>query len=338
MVGKKIWANAKDKHTNKYVIGTEHPLKLYYVWEASKLQKTNPALFDNLQFMSTHRIEDDRRKMHLHTNGFFRYNPNQAPKGSADGDSDSISHMLAIAAITKLSSINFVCGRQSFVVKPTSVDTEQRIQLVSEGKYKYYIPDIVFTFNDDSHWAKRWGNKLAVEVKHTHACEQIKIKDFEGHGIPIVEVSIGSVSIEQKFETKSPNMQQMQEYFEYLCKIFGNQVYGKLLSNPVSLTFHQEAMATKINELNLAEHSHKTLKRKHEALETTVMKQGVDFKHSQGEIDTLRREIDTNISSTNMQKSNMQAEVEKLKLKLFQTESDLQAERSKGWFDKLLGR
>ena len=312
------------------------------MWEVNKLKKRDPVLFDNLQFMSTHRVEDDRRKMHAHQNGFFRYNPNQAPKETPDGDSDSISHMLAIAAIAQLSSINFVCGREKFALTPTSVDTERRIQLISEGKYSYYIPDIVFTFAEDSYWAKRWGDKLAVEVKHTHPCNSIKICDFENHGIPIIEVNIENVTIEKKINTKSPNMQQMKEYFAYLVKIFETQVYGKILSNPVSVAFNNECIISKTHELNLKEKALQALTAKYEEFEKTSQKNqqkyNADIKDNQKEINDLNQMLEANSADALALKNDLLTEFETTRQKLQQTECELNGERSKGWFDKLLGR
>lgn len=148
-----------------------------------------------------------------------------------DPDLDSLSHSLAIAAIAaiaELKVLKFVCRGEVFSIHPTSVETEQRLQLISEGNYKYYVPDIVFTFDQDSRYAKRWGRKLVVEVMHTHACEGVKIKDFENHGIPIIEVKLNSMTLEKHAGTKSPNPKQMKEYYLYLHNAFSNLIYGEI--------------------------------------------------------------------------------------------------------------
>ena len=324
MAKKKIWAYAKDKNTEEYLIGVDHPLRLFFVWEARKIQENDPAAFEKLQFFSTHRVEQERKKMHLHKNGFFRYNPNQVSKEPEDGDSDSISHMLAIAAIAQLNEINLVCGTESFSIKPTSVDTERRIQLISEGRYRYYIPDIVFTFDEDSHWAKRWGKKLAVEVKHSHACEDIKIKDFESHGIPIIEVDIKNISIEKKLDIKSPDMQQMEKYFKYLKHIFSEKVYGKILSNPVSVNFHTEKIKEKTNELDFANRKLKKLICSYNKLKN----------ESQTEIENKNSKLDRNQGDLN----DLRQDLSDKKKTLLKLASELDIERSKSWFDKLLGK
>jgi hypothetical protein len=191
MAGKKNWAYAKDKRTEEYVLGEAQKRKLYFIREALALEGSDPAEFSHFQFVSTQRLEEDRKELHTNRKGFFRYNPNQKPRDEPNGDPDfgSLSYSLEIAAIAELKMLTFECGGESFSIHPTSAETEQRLQLISEGEYNYYVPDIVCIFDKDSSNAKRWGRKLVVKVMHSHVCEGVEIKYFENHGMPIIEVN-----------------------------------------------------------------------------------------------------------------------------------------------------
>lgn len=350
MAGKKIWAYAKDKRSNDYVAGTKHKHKLYYVWEAVKMQNTNPAIFSQLEFMSTQRLVNDRRKMHVHAGGFFRYNPNQSPKGisDTDPDSDSLSHSLAIAALAELEKLNFECRGEKFSISPTSVETEQRLQLISEGEYKYYIPDIVFTFDQDSEYAKRWGRKLVIEVMHTHACEEVKIKDFENHCIPIIEVKLNKMTLEEHSGTRSPNIQQIEEFYDYLKRKFSNVIYGNILSNPVTTEFYKDNVAIAFEKQKLAE------KQRDRALQEVTQLQNFekklrkltseysDLKLSASaevkEITNLKNAKIIEIENIMRQLHETQHQLSKTNKRLKEVEAQLETEVKKGFWDKLLGR
>tara|TARA_R110002060_G_scaffold73990_1_gene83044 strand:- start:2010 stop:3053 length:1044 start_codon:yes stop_codon:yes gene_type:complete len=344
MAGKKIWALAKDKRTSKYVAGTKHKNRLFYIWEALKLKDNDPVEYGYLEFMSTQRLEADRRQVHTHSGGFFRYNSNQSSAGSSDdnSDSDSLSHGLAIAALAELEVLEFKCGKETFSITPTSVETEQRLQLISEGNYKYYVPDLVFTFDDDSELAKRWGRKLAVEVMHTHACEAVKIRDFENHGIPIIEVKIGKMTLDEFAKTKSPNLQQMEDFYNYIKSRFSKIIYGTIISAPVTAEFYRASVTNAFEKQTKAEKQRddalneiKRLK----LIEQNLRKENADFKHNESsKFKELKNDIDEGMARANSLKAQLRDSDESLsqtKKRLHETQVALKAEREKSIFDKL---
>ena len=339
-----VWAYALDKRTQDYVPGIKHKHKLYYIREAKKLESSEPALFNQLDFMSTQRLESDRREMHVHSGGFFRYNPNQMPKGASeeDPDSDSLSHGLAIAALAELEVLEFKCGKETSSITPTSVETEQRLQLISEGNYKYYVPDLVFTFDDDSELAKRWGRKLAVEVMHTHACEAVKIRDFENHGIPIIEVKLGKMTLEEFAKTKSPNMQQMEEFYNYIKSRFSKIIYGTIISDPVTAEFYRASVTNAFEKQTKAEKQRDDALNEIERrklIEQSLKRENADFKkNASSKFKELKDNIDEELARANSLKAQLRDSEESLsqtKKLLHETQAALRDERDKSIFDKL---
>lgn len=346
MAGKKIWAYAKDKRTNNYVKGTRHKHRLYFIWEALKLKNDDPVEHGNLEYMSTQRLESDRREVHPHVGGFFRYNSNQPPKGGTndDPDSDSLSHSLAIAALAELSVLNFECRGEKFSIAPTSVETEQRLQLISEGAYKYYVPDIVFTFDQDSEYAKRWGRKLVVEVMHTHACEGVKIKDFENHGIPIIEVKLNSMTLERHAGTKPPNVEQIRNFYSYLQKIYSKVIYGEIISNPVTADFHRESVAFAFEKLKRAEKQRGEVQKQSESFEKSLQELTSEFTEHKRKVSAKAKEIaehihtkDKEIGNFKQRINDVQRQLDQTKKKLEEAEGQLEAEKSKSFWSKLFG-
>lgn len=250
LANKKIWAYAK-RVDGSYVPGEKHPLKIYYIWDALKLKKENIHQFNKLTFMSTHKDVEERAELSVVKTGFYRYKKLSSTIESRNGDSDSLSHSIAIQVLAEMEEINFVLSDDcNFTLCSQSIRSDDlKIQLTNRDKYSYYYPDLICEFNKPANLVKKWGGKLAIEVKHTHACEAEKVYDFENHGIPIIEVNIEKISLEKKFNIKNPTADDLEMYYNYLKFIFGKQVYGRILSDPVSVEYYNDSIKTLNNEI-----------------------------------------------------------------------------------------
>jgi len=262
MANKKIWAYATDA-TGKYVIGEKHPLKIFYIWETLKLKRSDIHTFNKLTFMSTHRIPEKRTPLSTVKLGFYRYKSTPEETNNADGDSDSLSHSIAIQALAELKVLNFICGQEKFSIEIDDIRTEDtKIQLTNRDTYEYYYPDLICQFSEPSNLARKWGKKLAIEVKHTHECEGEKIFDFKNHCIPIIEIDIAKYSIEKKYGTKSPTPEQLEDYYGYWKAVFAKQIFGRILSNPVTPEFYDEVCEEATQKLAQAQRQNGDLRNK----------------------------------------------------------------------------
>lgn len=342
-MAKKIWAYAVDS-TGKYVVGEEHPYRMFFVWEAKKIKKENLEYYNQLKFMSTQRLVEERRFMNIHPNGFFRYNAGQAPREQSDQDTDNVSHMMAIAALSRLKALTFICEGTRITIYPKTVDLECRIQLITNGEYKYYIADLVFTFDSNNHWAKKWGSKLAVEVKYTHACEDIKVKDFLNHQIPIIEIDINEFSIVKQFETKTPDQEQLEEYFEILKKLFSKDIPGKLLADPVSLNYFKEQIAKKNTDIKTIQTSLEEEKLKVQESSEIIEKLDVAHKNMtvkcNAAVKKLRHECEEKDHERDQiirQRNELTSQIKVVQRAKETLQEELQAERSKGFWARVFG-
>lgn len=262
MANKKIWAYAIDE-TGDYVVGERHPLKIFYIWEALKLRRDEIHEFNKLTFMSTHRAVDKRLPMSAVIRGFFRYLKAPEDSEKPEGDSDSLSHSIAIQALAEQPVLNFKCGQEEFSIEVADIRTEDtKVQLTNRDKFDYYYPDLICEFRSPNNLAKKWGKKLAIEVKHTHGCEEEKIHDFKNHCIPIIEVDISKYSIEKKYGTKTPTPEQLEDYFSYWKANFANQVFGRILSNPVTPEYFNEFSEKALEKLSQSQEQNNDLRNK----------------------------------------------------------------------------
>lgn len=231
----------------EFIIGENDSLKTFYIWDALKLRENNIHSFNRMTFMSTHKDPSQRVELSVVKTGFFRYKKGNYTSETFDGDSDSLSHSIAIQVLSEMNDINFIISDSyQFKLKVNNCRTDDlKIQLTNRDKFSYYYPDIIYNFSQPDDLAIRWGGKLALEVKHTHACDREKISDFESHGIPIIEVNIENISIEKKFNTKNPTPEILEKYYNYLKVIFCDKVYGKILSNPVSVSWFNSTINEK---------------------------------------------------------------------------------------------
>lgn len=256
MANKKIWAYAIDE-TGQYVKGEKHPLRVFYIWEALKLRESKIHDFNKLRFMSTQKEPARRSEMSVIKNGFYRYKVGGSNTGKDyDKDADSLSHSIAIQVLSEMDEINLVCGNDEYVLDVRDIRSDDlKLQLTNRDKYEYYYPDLICFFSSPKSLALKWGGKVAIEVRHTHACEYEKIQDFESHGVPIIEVNIENISIEKKFNTRTPTPDQLEKYYYYIKRTFANKVYGKILSDPVSSKYFnmvEEIRLKKIEELQVS--------------------------------------------------------------------------------------
>lgn len=239
MGNKKIGAYVVDEY-GQYLKDERHRVKVFYIWEALRLRGNDIHGFNKLKFMSTQRDPAKRAEMSVVKNGFYRY---KSAVTNADkyNDDDSLSHSIAIQVLSEMEKISFVFGNDRCNVSVNDIRLDDlKIQLTNIDKYDYYYPDLICFFSSPDALALKWGGKIAIEVKHTHPCEKEKIHDFESHGIPIIEVSIDKISIERILKTKSPSPDQLEKYYSYLKNIFSKQVYGRVISDPVSVEYYKK--------------------------------------------------------------------------------------------------
>jgi succinyl-CoA synthetase beta subunit len=91
-----------------------------------------------------------------------------------------------------------------------------------------------------------WGGKVALEIFVTHSCEPDKVKAFESHNIPILEVKIAdSIRFRKELNKQAFTPEDLEDYFEKLRAIFSQQVFAKVLSNPL-VTQYSRAVIKKL--------------------------------------------------------------------------------------------
>lgn len=241
MVNKKIWAYATGGDGN-YIVGEKHPLRIFYIWEALRIRNQRIHEFQKLTFWSTQRDPTKRDVVVPVINGFFRYH--KSGRGvmtdNFDKDGASLSHSIAIQVIAELEVIPFVVCDKSIPLKVKNIRTDDlKIQLPNRDKFEYYYPDLICEFSEPEELALKWGGKVAIEVKHWHPCEREKCYDFEAHGVPIIEVNIENISIEKWYREKSFSPEVLEEYYSRLKKMFKERIYGRILSDPISKTYHK---------------------------------------------------------------------------------------------------
>ncbi|TVU72754.1 MULTISPECIES: hypothetical protein [Cobetia] len=252
MANKKIWAYAIND-SGDYIKGDKHPLKIFYIWESLKLRDEKIHEFNKIKFMSTQKDRNNRSQVIPVQKGFYRYKSksnNSIDENKNDGD--SISHTIAIQVLSEMDRINFKCGGKAYEIEVSEIRQDDlKIQLTNRGKFKYYYPDLICFFKKPEALALKWGGKIAIEVNHTHPCEPEKIQDFKSHCIPIIEVNISSMSIEKKINTPPHTPEDYEKYYDYLVHVFGKQVFGKILSDPVSSEYHFKEEKLWLDKLRL---------------------------------------------------------------------------------------
>lgn len=301
MGGKKIWAYALNS-SNEYIKKADGTgLRLFSIWEALKLKKEDPFTFDKITFMSTQNNVEHRSKLTPVKSGFFRYIDNQ--KGNShSGDGESLSHAFAISAISKLHVLNFVIQNQSLTIKPVKMETNDLKVRFSNGNF--YYPDIICTFNSPKALIEKWGNKIAIEIAVSHFCENKKIRDFEDHNYPIIEITLNQ-NMQLLKEASTP--EQLEYYHNFLIKKFNDRIYGKVVSNPIRAPFHR-----------------KQIKLERKNFENQLNKKNQEINHLQSNIEEQYNHL-----------NNKNKIIDRLNLDIFVQKNEIEQLKNKSFLQKL---
>lgn len=232
----KIWACAKG--SNGFINREDGRYKLYFIWQILKMKRENPAEFSALTFFSTHSREDKRREMVAVKNGYFRYKSAETVTSrSGDSDGETLPHAYLIAVLSQLQTINFKIGHEVVPFTFTRLVAEEtRLRF---GNGNGYVPDLYGEFTSDNPYYKKWGGKVAIEVCYSNPCSPQKIVDFQDHGIPIIEIKIAkSINIETYID-KNDIEGSIELGYHKITDIASNQLFCRVLSDPVSVQFHQ---------------------------------------------------------------------------------------------------
>lgn len=255
MGGKKIWAYAKDGKGE--FIKESDKLKLFFIWSVIRLKKEQVDFFNSITFWSTQKDENKRKKMAPVKTGFFRYIENIGGLGSSS-NGETLSHAIAIAALNQMKEIPFVIGNKTYIFKFNELQDEFNIKFENGNEY---IIDLFGTFYEPIEFVEKWGGKLAIEVKVTHSCGNVKIRDFEDHNIPIIEITLNEKMHFLKEQRDEPfDENDIENYFHFITSRFKNVVYGKILSDPVLRKYHEKKITNYKNIISTIEFENTSIK------------------------------------------------------------------------------
>jgi hypothetical protein len=268
MARKKIWAYATQQNT--YVWNNNlHKEKLYFIWQVLKLKKEQPAIYNQLTFMSTQSAKEKRAELIAVNRGFFRYKSESVnDRKPSDPDGESISHEMAILALSEMREIKFIEGEKEYIITFDKIKRDDLKVRFLNGKV--YYPDLIGYFSQPAELAERWGGSVAIEVKVTHPCESEKIHDFYRHNCALIEINLNEkMCFLPERQKREFSEDEMERYYHYLCDKFSEKVFMRIKSDPVmpqvylAKIKHQDAkQRTTIQELDVVRDDYKKLKNK----------------------------------------------------------------------------
>jgi hypothetical protein len=266
-MAKKIWAYAKLE--NKYISDINKERKrLFFIWEALKLKQISDDLhyerslssppefnYKDLTFISTQNDESSRVELVPVINGYFRYPPGRTPDASS-GDGESLSHELAILAISQLDKIPFVIGEDKLVIEFVDFLIDGEMTKLQFGDGKYYYPDLIGYIKKGTTNYEKWGGKVSIEVKVTHGYkpEDPRIQLFQRHNFAVLQIT---VSDKFKFPPELPNSnakitaESLEQHVEFLKSRFSEKTFATIISDPMVTSFSKKLISEKQQELDL---------------------------------------------------------------------------------------
>lgn len=178
---------------------------------------------------------------HPYGKSFFRYVGNINTKGELE----SISHSIYKDIFNEMDILHLVVNKQQITLNVSYSDIEYYFKANGND----YYADVFIFFNKSipEEYYYKWGGKLCIEIKHTHAVEKSKIYDCYKQGIAIFEHSISEKLL------MNENIQSEEELLkrkDFITKKLSQKIYGKLISNPCTEDY-QMLQTLKIENTNL---------------------------------------------------------------------------------------
>lgn len=224
----KTFADMRIGNTNIY-----KNVSIFYV---KKLKNSNPMELQNVKFYSKHKNEKDKKELIPVLNAkkpFFRYkNVDKLFKG--EGSEESLTHETFKDIFASLKVLNLVFGNKKIKLIVDEFDIEYPI-IVNERMYK---ADLLLKFSSSNpyHYFTKWKGKIVIEIKVSHAVNDIKRKDFENEGIAIFEYTVSEkFMLENSFELGEDEFNQK---IEWITRKLNEEIYGKFISDPNSIEYN----------------------------------------------------------------------------------------------------
>lgn len=243
-MAKKTWAYAKNEQ-DEFIQDKNDPsrFRTFYIWEVLKLKNTLPEDYKKISFYSTQANPSNRSRMAPVKNGFFRYIENMKGGNNSEGDNETISHSTALLVLSELKNIKFIIKDKTYLLNFSKFIIEPRLQFENGN---VYFPDLIGYFSSECDLAEKWNGKVVIEITVKHKCTSQKIRDFLEHGIPIIEVSISDkIWFSKEFNGKVYDANDVENYYNFLKKLFNNRVYGHIRSNPTSYHYYEKLLLKK---------------------------------------------------------------------------------------------
>ncbi len=255
-MAKKRWAHATI--SDQYILQEgEKRKRLFFIWEVLKLRriheenkhKRNPDThtefdYEGLTFWSTQKGDHNKKPLTPDIRGYFRYKSGDAPADSNQGgDGESITHQLAILALSQLDKIPFLINDRELILDFMDFDLDGEDTRIQIGGGKYFYPDLIGYLVPGSTNYKKWGGKVLIEVKVSHGCEPAKVNILKEHNFAILEVYI-TPNFRFLPEVKGYDFdaEDMEIYFNRLVDRFSQETFATLLSDPMVTDYADNCM------------------------------------------------------------------------------------------------
>ncbi|EGQ8221045.1 hypothetical protein GUM57_22550 [Vibrio parahaemolyticus] len=181
----------------------------------------------------------------------FRFPSGYDNSGSEGHDGESLSHELAIKALSRLKTFNFLAnqgdsrkfwGKSNIRLTCTEVYREHDVTLSGNNKYRF---DLLIKFDDSQgDYYVKWGGKLGIEVKYTSGVSKEKRWDLENHGYPVIEIELSDYLLFWP-EINGDNFteEDIERHIQKLVTAFEDYIANsRLISDPVSVRWHVKAV------------------------------------------------------------------------------------------------
>ncbi|CAM3271566.1 hypothetical protein [Moritella viscosa] len=317
-MAKKRWAYATID--DEYILQKGKKRKrLFFIWEILKLRriseemkhKRNPEVdiefnYDKLKLWSTQNNKNDRKPLISDIRGYLRYKSGDVSDDSNQGgDGESLTHQLAILALSQLNKIPFKVNKKELILDFVDFDLDGEDTKIQFGGGKYFYPDLIGYLSPKSDMYSKWGGKVAIEVKVTHGCEKAKIEVLKSHNFAILEVYISpNFRFTPEVQGRDFNVEDMEIYFNRLVNRFSEETFATLLSNPMVTDYAEACIKTLQSEKKSLESSLFQLNDKLSNIKKQLIDSANDLRETQNCLDTNKQNYEQELKKQLIDSAN----------------------------------
>lgn len=212
------------------------------IWDALDMKKNHPDFWEEHKedVYSICKNPENKERMIFQTgkngvlnNSYFRYYRDGNWEHRREGSEESYRHELFKECLSRIKCLELRWKGNAIRIYPDEILQEETI-VMEDGSKR--IVDLLVRFSkaNPTIYVEKWEGQLAIEIKDTHAVDDIKISQMKQKGLACLEFTVSKWRVKENFDSKEDEEKQIEDIKNRLEGENKVYIFGELLVDPIS--------------------------------------------------------------------------------------------------------